>query len=354
MIRKNVRYISGCICVLLLYACNNTRPSYSSDSTTPVWLGDVVKRSIREVSTTTGTARAAQTAEVKSEKTGKYRLQVNPKTGKLYKLGDLVEAGAIVVQLENQMEVNNISIETKKMDVTITEREWKGQEQLLVLGGVTEKEVLSAEKSYLSAKTALESAQDEIEKFNVKAPFKGTITKLPYFTPDIEVASGQVMFEIMDYNSMYLNIELPENVIDRVNVGQKVLVTNYNIKSDTLSGQVTQLSPAINETTRTFSGFITISNPDLKLRPGMFVKGDIITLQKDSVLSVPKEIVKSQRGGNKSVFIIERNMAVERGIKVGINDDKYVEVESGLSDGDKVVTKGYEWLRNRSQVKIMK
>ena len=67
MIRKNVLYISGCIlCVLSVFACNNTRPSYSSDSTTPVWLGDVAKRSIREVSTTTGTAKAAQTAEVKS------------------------------------------------------------------------------------------------------------------------------------------------------------------------------------------------------------------------------------------------------------------------------------------------
>jgi RND family efflux transporter MFP subunit len=157
----------------------------------------------------------------------------------------------------------------------------------------------------------------------------------------------------MDYSSMYLSIELPENVIDRVNVGQRVLVTNYNIKSDTLSGQVTQLSPAINETTRTFSGFITIDNSALKLRPGMFVKGDIITLQKDQVLAVPKEIVKSQRG-NRSVFIIERNMAVERGIKIGISDDTHVEVESGLNEDDKVVIKGYEWLRNRSQVKIMK
>jgi RND family efflux transporter MFP subunit len=356
MTRKNVLYISGCIlCALSLGGCNTARPSYSNDSTTPVWLGDVVKRSIREVSTTTGTAKAAQTAEVKSEKTGKYRLQTNPRTGRPYKLGDVVEAGAVVIRLENPVEINNISMETKKMDVEITHQEWKGQENLKkTLDGATEKDVLTAEKSYINAKNALEAAQNELDKFSVKAPFKGTITKLPYFTPDIEVGSGEVMFEIMDYSNMYINVELPENVIDRVTIGQRVLVTNYNIKSDTLAGRVTQLSPAINEATRTFSGFITIDNPELKLRPGMFVKGDIITLQKDSVLAVPKEIIKTQRGGSKSVYIIERNMAVERGIQTGISDETYVEVASGLSEGDKVVTKGYEWLRNRSQVKVMK
>jgi RND family efflux transporter MFP subunit len=355
MTRINVLHVGACIVFgLSLLACDGARPSRSNDSTTPVWLGDVVKRSIREVSTTTGTAKATQTAEVKSEKTGRYHLQVNPKTGRSYKLGDIVESGAVIVRLENPMEMNSISIETKKMDVTITEQEWIGQKRLSdSLRAATEKEVLSAEKSYINAKNALENARDELDKFAVKAPFRGTITKLPYFTPDIEVSAGQVMFEIMDYSSMYLSIELPENVIDRVNVGQRVLVTNYNIKSDTLAGQVTQLSPAINETTRTFSGFITIDNSGLKLRPGMFVKGDIITLQKDGVLTVPKEVVKSQRG-NRSVFIIERNMAVERGIKIGISDDNYVEVESGLNEDDKVVIKGYEWLRNRSQVKIMK
>jgi RND family efflux transporter MFP subunit len=352
----NILHAGACIAFALsLPACDGARPTRSNDSTTPVWLGDVTRRSIREVSTTTGTAKAARAAEVKSEKTGRYNLQENPRTGRPYKLGDIVEAGAVVVRLENPMEMNSISIETKKMDVTITEQEWIGQKRLSdSLRAATEKEVLSAEKSYINAKNALENARDELEKFAVKAPFRGVITKLPYFTPGIEVASGQAMFEIMDYASMYLAIELSENVIDRVNVGQRVLVTNYNIKSDTLDGRVTQLSPAINEATRTFSGFIAIDNPALKLRPGMFVKGDIITLQKDGVLAVPKEIVRSQRNNSKSVFVIERNMAAERNIKPGISDDTYIEVESGLNEDDKVVIKGYEWLRNRGQVKIMK
>ena len=210
------------------------------------------------------------------------------------------------------------------------------------------------ESSYIQAQSALESAYTELAKLTIKAPFKGAIVNLPYFTPNVEIASGETMVGLMDYSQMYMEIALPENTIDKVKVGQKVLVTNYNIKSDTLSGLVSQLSPAINEDTRTYTGYITINNPALKLRPGMFAKGEIITLQKDSVIAIPKDIVNSRRGGNRIVYTIEQNRAMEKIITTGISDDRFIEVENGLNQGDKIVVKGYEFLRNRGKVKIMK
>ena len=85
----------------------------------------------------------------------------------------------------------------------------------------------------------------------------------------------------------------------------------------------------------------------------MFAKADIVTIRKDSVLSIPKDIIKNRRGG-KLVYTVERNSADEKVIHTGISDDKYIEVEKGLKPGDKIVVKGYEWLRNRSKVKVMK
>ena len=51
---------------------------------------------------------------------------------------------------------------------------------------------------------------------------------------------------------------------------------------------------------------------------------------------------------------MNRNSAEEIAIQTGISDDEYIEVEKGLKPGDKIVTRGYEWLRNRSKVKVMK
>lgn len=71
----------------------------------------------------------------------------------------------------------------------------------------------------------------------------------------------------------------------------------------------------------------------------MFAKADVITVKKDSVLAVPKEIITTRRG-NKIVFAVDRSSAEEKIIETGISDDQYTEVVKGLNKGEKVVVKG--------------
>lgn len=351
---SNYLKITGLLSLgLILFSCNNNRNSSVSDTTTPVWIEDVQTRSIEEYITTTGTAKASKTITLKTETNGAYSLQTNPKTGKPYQLGDIVESGAVIVRLENREYENNVQLESKKLQIQIDEKEWEGQKILYDKGGATQKDVNNAENSYINAKLALETAYITLGKLNIKSPFKGVIVSLPYFTSGVEIANGTEVAGVMDYSKMYVETQFPENTLTKLEVGQQVHITNYNIKSDTLKGVLTQLSPAINEETRTFSGYITIDNPQLKLRPGMFAKADVVTVRKDSVLAIPKDIVKNRRGG-KLVYTVNRNSAEEKVIHTGISDDKYIEVEKGLEAGDKIVVKGYEWLRNRSKVKVMK
>lgn len=338
---------------LILFSCNDNSNNSSSETTTPVWIEDVQRRNIEEYITTTGTAKASKTIELKNETNGQYYLQTNPRTGRPYQLGDVVEAGAVIVRLENKEHENNVQLESKKLQIGITEKEWEGQKVLYEKGGATQKDVSNAENTYINAKLALETAYITLNKLNITAPFRGVIVALPYYTPGVEVASGVSIASIMDYSKMYVETQFPENTLTKLAVGQTVHITNYNIKSDTLKGVLSQLSPAINEETRTFSGFIVIDNPKLKLRPGMFAKADVVTVSKDSVLSIPKDIIKHRRGGS-IVYTVERSNAEEKIITTGISNDKYIEVEKGLEPGDKIVIKGYEWLRNRSKVKVMK
>ena len=337
----------------LLFSCNNNRGNSTSETTTPVWVEDVQFRDIEEYITTTGTAKASKTVEISSESEGDYYLQTNPRTGRPYRLGDIVEKGDIIIRLENKEYENNVQLESKKLQIEITEKEWEGQKVLFEKGGATEKDVNNAKDSYINAKLNLENAYITLEKMNIRAPFRGVIVNLPYYTPGVETASGNVMVGIMDYSKMYIETQFPENAMEKLAVGQNVHITNYTIKEDTLQGKLTQLSPAINEDTRTFSGYIEISNPELKLRPGMFAKADVVTVRKDSVLAIPKDIIKNSRHG-QLVYTVNRNSAEEIAIQTGISDDEYIEVEKGLKPGDKIVTRGYEWLRNRSKVKVMK
>jgi RND family efflux transporter MFP subunit len=157
----------------------------------------------------------------------------------------------------------------------------------------------------------------------------------------------------MDYRTMYMDVQLPEKYISVIKPGQPVLLTNYTIPEDTIIGNVTQLSPAINADTRTFKGTIAIDNKDFLLRPGMFVKADIVTNRKDSVIVIPKNIILSRQKG-KTVFIVDRGVAAERIIETGLENISDAEVTRGLAKNERVVISGYETLSNRSKVKIIK
>jgi RND family efflux transporter MFP subunit len=188
---------------------------------------------------------------------------------------------------------------------------------------------------------------------DIKIPFSGIIVDLPYYTQGTRVANGQPMVKLMSYEKMFMEINLPEKNIADIKLGQEVLITNYTISEDTLIGVVSELSPIISTETRTFKGKLKIANPKLSLRPGMFVKAEIITAQKDSAIVISKDIILSGSRG-KSVFIIERSNARERRIRTGIENQDNIEIIDGLSKNDRLVVKGYETLRNGSKVKIIR
>jgi len=156
----------------------------------------------------------------------------------------------------------------------------------------------------------------------------------------------------MDYSKLLMEINLPEKNITTIHVGQEVSITNYTLPKDTLKAKINELSPVVSTETRTFKGKLLIDNPDLKLRPGMFVKADIETARRDSAIVISKEIIVSGNRG-KTVFIVEKGAARDRIITTGLENETFVEVIEGLKKNERVVTKGFETLRNNSKVKII-
>ena len=152
---------------------------------------------------------------------------------------------------------------------------------------------------------------------------------------------------------MYMDIQLPEKYISVIRPSQVVKLTNYTIPDDTIIGRITQLSPAINADTRTFKGNISIENPKLLLRPGMFVKADIVTSRKDSVIVIPKSIILSRQRG-KTIYVVDRGVASERIIETGLENISDVEVVRGLNRNDRLITAGFETLSNGTKVKIIR
>lgn len=351
---KNIKYLPFFLLLAAFSSCNQQAQTTGSDLAVPVSVEDIRLQGIQQFVSTTGTVRATAEVTLTSEMTGNYYLQNNPATGRPFKLGDRVSKGQVIVKFENEEYVNNLGVEAVKLNLEISEQEFEKQKSLYEKGGVTLRELRNSEVSKTNAQYNFENARIQLDKMNVKAPFDGVITELPYYTNGTRLASGSPMATLMSYTNMYMNINLPEKNISDIKLGQEVLVTNYTMPDDTLTGKVSELSPAISSETRTFTGKIDISNPGLKFRPGMFAKADIITARKDSAVVIPKDIIMTG-GRGKYVFIVGRNSAAEnRWITTGIENQNYVEVTEGLRPNERLIIRGFETLRDNSKVKIIR
>jgi membrane fusion protein (multidrug efflux system) len=166
------------------------------------------------------------------------------------------------------------------------------------------------------------------------------------------VATGSEVATLMDYSRLYAELTLPGKEMDRIQRNQKVTVSNYSRDSHKLEGAVTQISPALDPTSRMFKIKIEAANADLLIKPGMFVRADIVIQEKPDVIVIPKDIILERRG-RKTVYVVQRGIALERSLELGIETSDRVEVIEGLSPGDQLIIEGFETLRNRSRVKII-
>jgi len=343
------------LCLLYLTACTNQPQSAATDIETPVSVRELKPNSsIIQFYPTSGTAMSTFTVDLNSEMSGLYKLQTNPRTGKPFKLNDAVKKGELIIRLEDKEYENNNQIEARKMTLVIAEQEQEKQKELKDLGGATETQIRNAEISTINARYSLENAYLNLEKMNVIAPFDGTIVSLPHYTPDVKVASNQPMVSIMNYSNLLLEVNLPESTIGYIQVNQPVYITHsISLPYDTLRGVISELSPAISSETRTYKGKILINNSELKLRPGMFVKAEVVLDQAENVIVIPKNVLINQRN-RKFVYVVERNLAVSRTILTGIENEDNVQVLDGLYENDNLIIRGFETLRENSRVKMLR
>lgn len=351
--RKKLNLLALLGMLLVMGSCNNETTKSTTTVTVSVRVSKLEKGNMEETETITGTARSTKEDIIASEAEGDYKLLINPMTKKPFQLGDKVKKDTPIILLSNQEYENGIQMESMVLDYDVNKMEYDKQKSLYEKGGVTLRELKSAEGTLINSRYSLENAQISLEKLKVRAPFDGVIVTLPYFTPDTRLESGTELLTIMDYSDMYITFSLPEKSIAAVDVEQEVYVLNYTMPEDTLIGMVSQLSPAIDETTRTFSGVINVANADLKLRPGMFVQGDIVTQRHEDVFIISKEIMSKTSKGS-FVFVADKGIARQKRITTGLENDTEIEVLTGLSSSDMIITEGYETLRERSKIKILK
>ena len=352
MLRHRIRRLAGLAAGagLLGGGCDQEGPNIDVESAIPVRVQPVARGPIAEYVAATATVEAAREGLLACEQAGRHRLQDNPRTGAAWAMGDRVEAGDLIVRLDNAEFENQVSIESKVLQQASAQREHDKQKALFEHGGITLRELTDAERQAIDARYDLENARLQLAKLQVRAPFAGILVDLEHHNPGQRLQAGDALGKVMEYAELYAETSLPGKEMGRVAPDQKALVTHYGAAGDTLRGRVTQVSPVLDADSRTFKAALTIDNAGLRLRPGMFVKIELVAASRDSALVIPRDVIVD-RGHEKVVFVVEKGIAVRRRLETGLGNRDQVEVLSGLMDGERLVVEGFETLRDRSRVK---
>ncbi|HKB85136.1 MAG TPA: efflux RND transporter periplasmic adaptor subunit [Ignavibacteriaceae bacterium] len=289
---------------------------------------------------TTGTVLANEEVDLKSEVPGKV-------TKILFKEGSVVNAGDLLVKindadLQAQLQSAKSRLELQK------DTEYR-QKQLL------EKEAISQEDYDMTAnqlqvnQAEVELIKAQIDKTEIRAPFSGIIG-LKNVSEGSFVTNSMIIASLQNINPIKIDFSIPERYSSMVNVGDEI---NFSItgSSKQYIGKVYAIEPKIDPVTRTLNLRALCANTGREILPGSFANVELVLKKIENAILIPSEALIPDIKGQK-VFVDRNGKATPVEVGTGIRTDINVQLTSGVSEGDTIITSGMLQLRPGAPVTI--
>lgn len=234
--------------------------------------------------------------------------------------------------------------------------------------------IRSAEFAISSAEASVQEAQDNLSRTTLVAPQSGTVTALvKEIGESVQgngFTAGEVVMKVSDLSVMEVDVEVNESDIVRVSMQDAAEIEVDAYLEETFSGAVTEIgNTALNAGLNGFA-MDQVTNFSVKVRlqpesysamleneasvnispfrPGMSAKVDILTRRAKDVISIPIQSVSTREKENDEeetelgVFILVDGIAEWKVVETGIQDNRYIEIKSGLNESDEVVIGPYQ------------
>jgi RND family efflux transporter MFP subunit len=339
---SNIRHASVFVLgtFLLLAGCHKPpEPSAAAKlPMAPIRAKTIDTRKYQEKDEVAGTVRSKTRAVIEAKISGRIEKM-------------LVVAGQEVATGELLAELDAKEIKAR-YDQAVTVRdqallESKRYAALIKEKAVTQQEYESVESRYRVAESQASEAGTMLGYTKVTAPFAGVITRKLGDVGDL-ASPGRPLLEIEDPRALRLEADVPEGLLDRIQIGDKLLVNVASV-TNLSEGVVSEIAPVADPNSRTFPVKLDLA-PLPGLRAGQFGRVAIPVGTSES-LFVPSSAVV-MRGQLDLVFVVQTNKAVLRIVKTGKRSNNEVEVLSGLEAGETLTVEGAASLVNGQPVEV--
>ncbi len=383
---KILKILVPVVIVLIIFAVVGKKAGwFGKAATVKVAVENVEKRTITETITANGKIQPEKEVKITPDVSGEI-VELTVREGDHVEKGQLLikikpdiyisqrdrslaaisSARARLVQAEAQFQQAQLSFDRSKQlyqEQTISKSEY---EQAEASYAVAKAEADAAKYAVVSAEASLKEANENLVKTSIYSPMTGTVSMLLVELGERVAGTGMMagteMLRVADLSRMEAQVEVNENDIPRVKLGDTATIEVDAWPDYKFRGLVTEIASSAKTTgvsadqVTNFDVKILVLPESIKdhpLRPGMSTTVDIRTETRPGVLAVPIQSVTTRTDTTKIVqkvadedirtivFTTDGQRAFARDVKTGIQDNSYIEILSGVSEGDRVVSAPY-------------
>jgi membrane fusion protein, multidrug efflux system len=284
-----------------------------------------------------GTTVANEEVEVKSEISGRIIKLNIPE-------GSVVQKGFLIAKIKDDdilAQIKKIELE-EKLASQIEAR----QKKLLDINAISREEYEISQNRVFTLSADKELLRVQLSRTEIRAPFAGKVG-LKNISLGAYVTPATVISTIVQFNPIKLDFSVPEKYISEIRLG-KIIKFQTDGSNQEYTAKVIAIDPKVDEALRTLRVRAIAQNSGNALIPGMFIKV-LLNLSSTPSIMIPTETVIPVSDGKK-VFVMKNGKAEEISIVTGLRDAKNLQVLSGLSVGDSLITSGLMTLKAGSPV----
>lgn len=262
--------------------------------------------------------------------------------------GDQVRAGQVLARIDG----DKVRLEAQRQLATVhkLENNFRRSQELAA------NKLVSAEASdqirydLESARASYELAKLELSYTNITAPISGVIAQRMVKPGNLIVLNAPV-FRIVNNAHLEGVLNAPEREMGRLKAGLPLRMVVDAVPGRVFEGRVDRISPVIDSASGTFRVVCSFDNAP-ELRPGMFGRIEVIYDQRMDALTVPR-IALLEDEGEPAVYLVIDRKAKRVPVKLGYTNGEIAEVQSGVKEGDLVVTAGKVAIRDGTEVQVI-
>lgn len=264
-------------------------------------------------------------------------------------LGTRVSKGQVIGSIDTK--VKAVDLKSKELAMNKLKLDYERNKELLKGNAISENAVTEAKYNYETKQLEVSQLRQQIADANIIAPISGIITDKKVLQGEY-VNMGSPIATIVDVSKLKTVVYVNEHEVYKLKLKQSASITSDVFPGQKAHGEVSYISPQGDEN-HNYKIEVTVSKTGVakELKAGTYVKVSFDMQAEGNVLQVPKKAL-AQGTKDPYVYIAEGNKAIRRKIVVGRESGENIEVLSGLSAGDKVITDGQINLVEGSNIEV--